>query len=127
VLIQLKSKSTHILSSHMIGSTEMANNCMSVTWRNLPVAGRTSGQTTSGRINSGRATSGQTTSERTTSARTTSGRITSGQTTSGRTTFLPLPQAWGEHRKVHTSYGNVVFRRQCANVLQETSIQSRLP
>ena len=92
------------------------------------MAGRTtSGQTTSGRINSGRATSGRTTSERTTSARTTSGRITSGQATSGRTTFLPLPQAWGEHRKVHTSYGNVVFRRQCANVLKETFIQSRLP
>ena len=40
---------------------------------------------------------------------------------SGRITSLPLPQAWGEHRKVHTSYGNVVFRRQCANVLKETS------
>ena len=92
------------------------------------MAGRTtSGQTTSGRINSGRATSGRTTSERSTSARTTSGRITSGQATSGRTTFLPLPQAWGEHRKVHTSYGNVGFRRQCANVLKETFIQSRLP
>jgi hypothetical protein len=27
----------------------------------------------------------------------------------------------GEHRKVHTSYGNVVFRRQCANVLTITA------
>ena len=29
---------------------------------------------------------------------------------------------WGEHGKVHTSYGNVVSRRQCANVLKETFI-----
>ena len=32
---------------------------------------------------------------------------------------------WGEHGNVHTSYGKVVFRRQCANVLKETFIQSR--
>ena len=34
---------------------------------------------------------------------------------------------WGEHGKVHTSYGNVVSRRQCANVLKETFIKSRFP
>ena len=74
----------------------------------------TSGQTTSRCNNSGRITSGRTTSERSTSARTTSGRTTSGQRLMGE------PQALGEHRKVHTSYGNAVFRRQCSNVLKET-------
>ena len=33
----------------------------------------------------------------------------------------------GEHRKVHTSYENAVFRRQCSNVLKEILIKSRYP